>query len=104
MDGLWRCRLFPLVVLGIAALVTGWRAHAEPEDADGFKNLFDGKTLDGWKAADMSYWSVEDGAITGKITKEHPLKDNLYLIWQGGELGDKVRRVKAWDMAPSNPY
>ena len=30
----------------------------------GTVELFDGKSLDGWKAADMSFWSVEDGAIT----------------------------------------
>jgi hypothetical protein len=41
MDELRRCRLFPLVVLVIAALVTGWRAQAEAEDMDGFKSLFD---------------------------------------------------------------
>jgi len=63
-------------------------AIAAAGDDDGFKSLFDGKTLEGWKAADMSYWSVEDGAITGKITKEHPLNRNLYLVWQGGELAD----------------
>ena len=58
MDGLRRCRLFLLVVLGIAAPVAGWCAQAGAEDTDGFKSLFDGKTLDGWKAADMTYWSV----------------------------------------------
>ena len=36
----------------------------------------------------MSYWSVADGAITAKITKEHPLSVNQYLVWQGGELAD----------------
>lgn len=61
---------------------------------DDFKPIFDGKTLDGWKAADMSYWSVEDGAITGKITKEHPCDVNQYLIWQGGELGDFELKMK----------
>ncbi len=40
------------------------------KDAPGFVPLFDGKTLKGWKAADMTWWSIEDGAITGKITKE----------------------------------
>ena len=47
-----------------------------------FKALFDGKTLKGWDSPDMSYWSIEDGAITGKITSEHPLKDNQYLVWK----------------------
>jgi len=59
-----------------------------------FTNLFDGKTLAGWKAADMSFWSVEDGAITARITDGHPLPANLYLIWQGGELGDFELKLK----------
>jgi len=54
----------------------------------GFKRIFDGKTLKGWKAADMSFWSVEDGAITAKITPEHPTDRNHYLVYQGGELAD----------------
>jgi hypothetical protein len=58
--------------------------QAEP----GFESIFDGKTLNGWKAADMSFWSVEDDAITGKITPEHPTERNHYLVYQGGKLGD----------------
>lgn len=75
--------------LPIAAVAaqTGGSSTAPPNDT-GFVSLFDGKTLDGWKAEDMSYWSVEDEAITGKITPEHPLKRNFYLVWQGGRLGD----------------
>lgn len=61
-------------------------------DAEGFAPLADGKTLNGWKSQgptqDMSYWSVEDGAITGTISAEHPLTLNQYLVWQGGELAD----------------
>ncbi len=53
-----------------------------------FVSVFDGKTLDGWKAADMSFWSVEDGAITAKITTEHSTERNHYLVYQGGKLGD----------------
>lgn len=55
---------------------------------EGFETIFDGKTLTGWKAADMSFWSVEDGAITAKITPEHPTERNHYLVYQGGPLGD----------------
>jgi len=54
----------------------------------GFVSVFDGNTLGGWKAADMSFWSVEDGAITAKITPEHPTDRNHYLVYQGGALGD----------------
>jgi len=62
---------------------------------DGFKPISDGKTFDGWKAADMSFWTIEDGALTAKITKEHPLPANLYLIWQGGELADFELKLKS---------
>ncbi len=70
-------------------------AADEPKPVEGeFTSLFDGKSLAGWKAADMSFWSVEDGAITAKITPEHPLKENLYLIWQGGDLADFELKLK----------
>ena len=59
-----------------------------PGHEKGFKSIFDGKTLNGWKGADMSFWTVEDGAITGKITTEHPTERNHYLVYQGGKLGD----------------
>src|SRR2546421_1024120 len=52
---------------------------------EGFDPIFDGKTLDGWKTFDPSYWSVKDGAITATITKVHPLRENRYLIWQGND-------------------
>ena len=50
------------------------------------KNLFNGKDLTGWKGLD--FWSVEDGYITGRTTKEKPTKGNTFLVWQGGEVGD----------------
>jgi len=34
--------------------------------ADGFTSIFDGKSFEGWKAADMSFWSIEDDALTAK--------------------------------------
>ena len=37
--------------------------------AQGWKKIFDGKTLAGWHAPDMSYFTVEDGAITGTTTR-----------------------------------
>ena len=45
------------------------------------KNLFNGKDLAGWKGLD--FWSVEDGAITGRTTKEKPTKGNTFLVWEG---------------------
>jgi hypothetical protein len=63
-----------LLALGLAALVMGADKPAENSpaaDSNGFVKLFDGKTLDGWHGLE-GFWSVEDGAITGKETKEHP--------------------------------
>jgi len=74
-------------VIALTALLVG-------APGDGFKSIFDGKTFDGWKAADMSFWSIEDGALTAKITPEHNLPENLYLIWQGGELKDFELKLK----------
>jgi hypothetical protein len=54
----------------------------------GFKPIFDGKTLNGWKAPDMSHWSVEDGAITARSTEQNPVTTNEFLIWQLGDLDD----------------
>lgn len=53
-----------------------------------WKKIFDGKTLTGWKAPDMSYFSVEDGAITGTTTAEHNPPYNQFIVWQGGEVAD----------------
>ena len=49
-----------LVLCAVSCATAGAPRH----DKDGFVPLFDGKTLDGWRAADMSFWSVQDGAIT----------------------------------------
>lgn len=60
-----------------------------------FVAIFDGRTLDQWEAADPSFWSVEDGAITGRITPEHPGTTNQYLVWTGGELADFELKLKS---------
>ena len=62
---------------------------------DGFRPLFDGRSLAGWETPDPSYWSVEVGAITGRISKEHPCTVNQYLVWRGGELADFELKLKS---------
>ena len=46
------------------------------------KSLFNGKDLTGWTGVD-GFWTVEDGAITGRTTAENPAKKNTFLVWQG---------------------
>lgn len=55
--------------------------------ADDFTSLFDGKTLKGWDGR-PEFWSVQDGAICGKTTKETPAKENTFLVCKAGEFGD----------------
>src|SRR5262249_11203828 len=59
-----------------------------------WKRIFDGKTLDGSKAPDMSYFPVEDGAITGQTTREHNPPENQFIVWQGGKVGDFELKFK----------
>ena len=60
---------------------------ASSEENDGFVSIFNGKNLEGWDG-DPTYWRVEDGTLVGEVTPENPLKNNTFLIWQGGELAD----------------
>jgi hypothetical protein len=62
--------------------------------ADEFESIFDGSTLTGWKALDMSYWTVRDGAITGQSTPEHPCTSNQFIVWRGGEVSDFELKLK----------
>jgi hypothetical protein len=57
-----------------------------PEVEPGFTSIFDGQTLDGWKAPDMSYFSVQDGAITGEATPKHLPPYNQFIVWEGGQV------------------
>ena len=58
------------------------------QNEDGFVNLFDGKTLDGWEG-DTAVWKMVNGVVTGEITASStPLKSNTFLIWRGGSPAD----------------
>ena len=56
------------------------------------KQLFNGKDLTGW-GGQPEFWSVKDGAITGSTTKDVPVKENTFLIWDG-QVGDFELRFK----------
>lgn len=57
--------------------------------------LFDGKSLEGWKTVDPTWWTVEEGAITARITPEKPCTVNQYLVWAGEELGDFELKLRS---------
>lgn len=60
---------------------------------DGFKPLFDGKTLAGWDG-NPELWSVEDGAMVGKTKGPEHLAYNEFLIWRGGVVRNFELRAK----------
>jgi len=68
-----------------AALLLVWNLPATPQAAagkDGWISMFDGKTLDGWRANERpESWTVRDGAITGDGEASH-------LFYMGQECGD----------------
>ena len=74
-------------------LLAGCAADAK-QDADGYVEIFDGKSLEGWSAPDPSYFSVQDGAITGEATPKHLPPYNQFLVWQGGKVKDFDLRFK----------
>jgi Domain of Unknown Function (DUF1080) len=61
--------------------------------ADEPQQLFNEKDLSGWEG-DPAVWSVEHGAIVGHTTADAPIKNNTFLIWKDGELGDFRLRLE----------
>jgi hypothetical protein len=88
VTGLAGPALVALTVLGLCLTAASARAA---DGEQGFKSLFDGKTLTGWEG-NPDNWRVEDGVITGD-TSGHPIKPNSFLIWRQGEVDDFELRV-----------
>ena len=60
------------VVLAQAALAEDKKKEKPKADEDGWITIFDGKTLDGWKANEREdSWKVEDDAIVGRGEVSH---------------------------------
>ena len=81
--------LFGVLMLGPAAMAA---------DDNGFKPIFDGKSLDGWDG-NMKLWRVVDGVIVGETTADNPTAGNTFLIWRGGKPANfelKADRVEYW--------
>lgn len=74
-------------LLCLLLLVTA--VHAE----EGFTSLFNGKDLTGWDG-NPKFWSVEDGAITGRTKAPEDLDYNQFLIWRGGQVENFELKAK----------
>lgn len=62
----------------LTALLAGAPWLVRAADQNGWRELFDGKTLSGWDG-DPRFWKVENGAIIGS-TDVHPAEHNTFLI------------------------
>jgi hypothetical protein len=56
------------------------------DDHAGYVSIFDGQSLKNWDG-DPAVWHVENGAIVGVSTKEHPV-GNTYIVYRGFEAKD----------------
>ncbi len=88
----FRSTAFGVLILILTAIgMTAQQRHSDdlshlvpPLEETGFKQIFDGKTLDGWDC-DPDFWRVENGAIVGKTEFDHQPKQNTFCIWKGGQ-------------------
>ncbi len=86
-------RLFSAVkVSAIIGLGLAVHTIAAAAADDGFQSIFNGKDLTGWDG-NPKFWSVEDGAITGRTTRENPTPGNTFIIWRGGTVSDFELRL-----------
>jgi hypothetical protein len=76
-----------LLSSAVSVLLAGGLVAKEPEA------IFNGKDLMGWEG-DPKVWSVEEEAIVGRTTAEAPLRNNTFLIWRGGTVGDFTLRLE----------
>jgi type 1 glutamine amidotransferase len=68
-------------LVAIAALTQPAFLFAQTKNDDGYRSIFNGENLDGWKA-DPEIWKVENGILVGKPTT------SSQLTWKAGELDD----------------
>ncbi|HRQ88832.1 MAG TPA: DUF1080 domain-containing protein, partial [Bacteroidia bacterium] len=81
--------LFTANPLLFAVLLALPSAKAE----EGFTDLFNGKDLSGWDG-NPAFWTVEDGAITGRTKAPEDLEYNQFIVWRGGVLKNFELRAK----------
>lgn len=66
--------------------------NAQPND-ERWQSIFDGKTLNGWKPSAPGFFTVEDGAITGRASREQT-ESPVFIVWEGGKVKDFQLRFR----------
>src|SRR5690242_11172149 len=65
----------------------------EPDDDNGFVQIFDGKTMKDWDG-DPTFWRAENGELIGETTPDKVVTLNNFLIWRGGKVKDFELKVE----------
>lgn len=73
--------IFSILVAGFSCFIISCDSKTAQHSQDEYKDMFDGKTLDGWKG-DKAIWRVENGVVIGETTPEHLIKSNTFLIYE----------------------
>ena len=89
------------VACGLLGPATAWAQFSERAGEEGFRSLFDGRTLDGW-SFDPVYWRVENGVMVGEVTPETLLDRNTFIVWQGEAPGDFELKMECRISAEGN--
>ena len=76
-----------LILSFVAIAMLNLIGSPQTQAQEGWKTLFDGKTLENWDG-NPAFWRVEDGLLTGETTAANPTKGNTFIIWRGGETTD----------------
>ncbi len=77
-------RIASLIAAGLLASLAALQAQLAPApvpetpDAQGWVQLFDGKTLSGWTMPDAGDWQIKDGVLTGRGKTSHLFSPNTY--------------------------
>ena len=81
------CAAWAMAAMGVLA------QPAPAAEDEGFKAIFDGKSLTGWDG-NPEFWRVENGCLVGETTAEKPTKGNTFLIWRGGQPADFELKIE----------
>lgn len=78
---------FRFLIVEIILLLLMITCTTAQHSRGGFKNMFDGKTLAGWKG-DTKVWRVENNTIIGETTASDPIKSNTFLMYEKQQPSD----------------
>ena len=94
---MWNNRYTHSIGLTFLLLATAVSGATGAED----RPLCNGRDLTGWRG-DPTFWRVEQGAIVGETSADHPAPGNTFLIWSGNPLPADFELTTRVKLTPKN--